>query len=77
MGKKEKWIWDRSWGRSQIKIQQKILPYLCGILLQVHSFPNFNPDTQTLRVLEMMFNTKRSTCQVDLKNCYISTSVGH
>jgi len=43
MGKKEKTGIETEVGEGVQKILTRILPYLCGILL--NSFPNFTPDT--------------------------------
>jgi len=58
MGKKEETGVGTEVGEGVQNNPTQILPYLCGILF--NSFPYFTPDTQPLRLLKMMYNTKRS-----------------
>jgi len=43
------------------KNPEQIWPYLFGILFNSFKVPQLAPDTQTLRLLKLIYNTKRSS----------------
>ena len=58
MGKKEKTEVGTEVGKGVKKNPTQIWPYLYGIFFK--SFSNFTPDTRPLRLLKMIYNTKRN-----------------